>query len=250
MYPGAFAQDMPDKPAVIMGTSGDASSPTASSTRPPTGCRTLFRSLGLQVGDHVAFCLENHPHYLALVWGAHYAGLYYTAMSSRLTTDEMAYIIEDCGARAFVTSAYKRDQAAELVGRVGGDVALYMLDGAIDGYLPLGGRPGVPARHPARRGRGCEGRDMLYSSGTTGRPKGVQFPLPDAPLGTADSLYMLAAGAVRGDRRQPCTCRPRRCTTPRPLRFCMAFHRVGATVVVMEHFDAGRGPGRSSSATG
>ena len=78
----------------------------------------LFRSLGLRPGDHVAFCLENHPRYFAVVWGAHYAGLYYTAMSSRLTTDEMGYIIEDCGARAFVTSAYKRDQAAELAGRL------------------------------------------------------------------------------------------------------------------------------------
>jgi acyl-CoA synthetase (AMP-forming)/AMP-acid ligase II len=53
----------------------------------------VFRSLGLRPGDHVALCLENHPRYFALVWGANYAGLYYTAMSSRLTTDEMAYIV-------------------------------------------------------------------------------------------------------------------------------------------------------------
>ena len=58
----------------------------------------LFRSLGLQPGDHVAFCMENHARLLPLAWGATYAGLYFTALSSRLTTDEMAYILDDCGA--------------------------------------------------------------------------------------------------------------------------------------------------------
>jgi acyl-CoA synthetase (AMP-forming)/AMP-acid ligase II len=235
MYPGAFVQDTPDKPAVIMGTSGevvtyrdlDAAANQASH---------LFRSLGLQPGDHMAFCLENHPRYFALAWGAHYAGLYYTAMSSRLTTDEMAYIIEDCGARAFVTSAYKRDQAAELLGRLPGDVALFMMDGAIEGYTPweeaLAGQPATPLDETR-----AEGRDMLYSSGTTGRPKGVQFPLPDAPLGTADALFMLAAGLF-GATADSVYLSPAPLYHAAPLRFCMAFHRVGATVVVMEHFDA------------
>ena len=75
----------------------------------------LFRSLGLRPGDHVAFCMENHPRFLAIAWGAHYAGLDYTAASARLTTDELAYIVNDCGAQVFITSAYKADQAAEIV---------------------------------------------------------------------------------------------------------------------------------------
>src|ERR671910_1032519 len=176
MFPGAHAETTPDKPAIIMGASGQVIT-YAELDAEANQVSHLLRSLGLRPGDHVAFCLENHPRFFSLAWGAHYAGLCYTAMSSRLTTDEMAYIIDDCGARAFVTSAYKRDQAAELTGRVGDDVALYMLDGAINGYLPwedaLGSQPATPLDGPR-----MEGRDMLYSSGTTGRPKGVQFPLP------------------------------------------------------------------------
>ena len=234
MFPGAHAATTPDKPAVILGGSGqvitygelDAEANRASH---------IFRSLGLQPGDHVAFCLENHPRFFALTWGAHYAGLYYTAMSSRLTTDEMAYIVEDCGAKAFVTSAYKRDQAAELVDRLDG-VPLYMMDGTIDGYESwedaLAAQPATPL--PEER---VEGRDMLYSSGTTGRPKGVEAPLPDAPLGTGESIYFLVT-ALFGATADSVYLSPAPMYHAAPLRFSLAFHRVGSTVVVMERFDA------------
>ena len=91
----------------------------------------VFWEAGLRPGDHVAFCLENHPRYLEIAWGAHYAGLVYTAMSSRLTTAEMAYILADCGARAFITSAYKAEQAAELAEQVSALPVRLMLDGTV-----------------------------------------------------------------------------------------------------------------------
>ena len=73
--------------------------PSPSSTRPPTASAELLRAAGLQPGDHVAICMENHARYLEVVWGCHYAGLVYTARSSRLTSGELEYIINDCGAR-------------------------------------------------------------------------------------------------------------------------------------------------------
>ena len=234
MFPGAHAESTPDKPALIFGAGGrvvtygelDAEANQVSH---------LFRSLGLQPGDHVAFCLENHPRFFALAWGAIYAGLYYTAMSSRLTTDEMAYIVEDSGARAFVTSVYKRDQAAELTGRLGDRVATYMMDGTVDGYESweeaLAAQPTTPV--PEER---VEGVDMLYSSGTTGRPKGVEAPLPGTPLGTADAIHFLIT-ALFGAVAESVYLSPAPLYHAAPLRFCMAFHRVGATVVVMERFD-------------
>ncbi|HEX6570092.1 MAG TPA: AMP-binding protein, partial [Acidimicrobiales bacterium] len=234
MFPGAHAQSTPDKPAVVLGGTGQVVT-YAELDAEANQVSHVFRSLGLQPGDHVAFCLENHPRFFALAWGAHYAGLYYTAMSSRLTTDEMAYIVEDCGARAFVTSAYKSDQAAELVGRLGDGVALYMLDGAADGYEPweeaVAAQPATPL--PEDR---VEGRDMLYSSGTTGRPKGVEAPLPGAALGTGDSIHFLLT-ALFGADADSVYLSPAPLYHAAPLRFCMGFHRVGATVVVMERFD-------------
>ncbi|MGH1502839.1 MAG: AMP-binding protein, partial [Acidimicrobiales bacterium] len=94
----------------------------------------VLRNAGFEPGDHIALCMENHPRYLAVLWGCHYAGLIYTAMSSRLTTEEMAYIIENCEAKGFITSTYKADQAGELRDLMPGVDLRLMLDGTIDGY--------------------------------------------------------------------------------------------------------------------
>jgi long-chain acyl-CoA synthetase len=235
-YPGTYAATTPDKPAVIMSSTGETIT-YAELDAEANRLSRLFRAAGLQPGDHVAFCLENHPRYYGVVWGAHYAGLYYTAMSSRLTTDEMAYILEDCEARAFITSAYKADQAAELVDRMPGVEVRLMLDGAIAGYEPyeeaVAAHPPVPLDEER-----VEGQDMLYSSGTTGQPKGVQVPLPNAALGTApdpvQSLNLLLFGASA----DTVYLSPAPLYHAAPLRFCRTQHRIGGTVVVMEHFDA------------
>lgn len=234
MFPGAHAATTPDKPAVIIGGTGQVIT-YGDLDAEANQVSHVFRSLGLQPGDHIAFCLENHPRYFALAWGAHYAGLYYTAMSSRLTTDEMAYIVEDCGARAFVTSAHKRDQAADLAGRLD-DVALYMLDGTIDGYEPWEDALAVQPATALPEDR-VEGRDMLYSSGTTGRPKGVEAPLPGAPLGTTDAIHLLVS-ALFGATADSVYLSPAPMYHAAPLRFSMGFHRTGATVIAMERFEA------------
>jgi long-chain acyl-CoA synthetase len=70
----------------------------------PLALAQLFRALGLQSGDHIALMLENHPRYFEICWGAHRAGLIYTAMSTRLTEAEVSYIVNDCGAKAVVAS--------------------------------------------------------------------------------------------------------------------------------------------------
>src|SRR4029079_13683954 len=94
----------------------------------------LLREAGVQPGDHVAFCMENHPRYLEVAWGCHYAGAIYTACSSRLTSGELAYILNDCQAKVFITSKYKADQAAEIVAQPPDVGRRLMLDGTIDGY--------------------------------------------------------------------------------------------------------------------
>ena len=140
----------------------------------------LFRDIGLKPGDHIAFCLENNARFLVLCWGAHYAGLVYTAMSSRLTTDEMAYIIDNCGARVFITSPYKADQAAELRDQMPNVELRLSMGGAIDGYDSY--EDAVANASPTPLEHRTAGMDMLYSSGTTGRPKGVLPTVPETPL--------------------------------------------------------------------
>jgi long-chain acyl-CoA synthetase len=236
MFPGTYAATTPDKPAQIMAGTGQVTT-YGELDAEANRASHLFRSLGLQPGDHVAFCLENHPRFLPLAWGAHYAGLIYTPMSSRLTTDEMAYIAADCGARAFVTSAYKRDQAVDLAGRLDG-VARFMMDGTADGYASwedaLAAQPATPL--PGDR---LEGRDMLYSSGTTGRPKGVEVPPSGELVGAADPIQLLLT-ALFGATADSVYLSPAPLYHAAPLRFSMAVHRIGGTAVVMEHFDAAR----------
>ncbi len=235
MYPGAHVESRPDHPAVIMAASGRTITYRELDEEANRLAR-VFHDMGLRPGDHVAFCLENHPRFLAICWGAHYAGLIYTAMSSRLTTDEMAYIVDNCEARAFITSPYKADQAAELRDRMPRVDLRLMVDGTIDGYDSYEEAIAVASPEPLP-GR-VAGRDMLYSSGTTGRPKGVLPKVEPQPLEeggtnvggmlqllfgmTADSVYLSPAPLYHAA----------------PLRFCMGTQAVGATVVVMERFDA------------
>jgi len=235
MFPGAFAATDPDKPAVVMAGSGEVVT-YAQLDAEANQLSHVLRAAGLQPGDHVALCLENSAHFLPAIWGAHYAGLYYTAMSSRLTTEEMAYIIDDCGAQAFITSVHKAEQAAELAGQMPRVKVRLMLDGVIDGFDPyeatLAAQP-VTALDEDR----VEGQDMLYSSGTTGRPKGVKVPLPGAALGEgADGVSGLAQ-LLFGADESTVYLSPAPLYHAAPLRFCRATHRLGGTVVVMEHFD-------------
>ncbi len=234
MYPGAHAQTTPDKPAIVMATSGETIT-YAQLDEEANKLAQLFASLGLQPGDHIAFCLENHPRFLPIAWGAHYAGLIYTAMSSRLTTEEMEYIINNCEAKVFITSLYKQDQAAELVDKMPGVTTRLMLDGTIDGYESY---EAAVADQPAEPIEGrVAGADMLYSSGTTGQPKGVMPARATEPLETAAHSVGGMLSLIFGMSADSVYLSPAPLYHAAPLRFCMGTHVIGATLVVMDRFD-------------
>src|SRR5688572_140837 len=117
MYPGAHAQTQPDKPAYVMAGSGEVVTYGELDER-SNRLAHLFRDAGLQPGDSVAFMMENHPRFYEIAWAAQRSGLYYTAISSRLTHGEAAYIVNDCGARVFITTSARRDVAEKLVGEM------------------------------------------------------------------------------------------------------------------------------------
>jgi len=234
MFPGKFAAETPDKPAYVMGASGytvtykeldDAANRLSQ----------LFRAAGLQPGDNVAICMENHPRYLEVVWGAHYAGLVYTCASSRLTSGELEYIVNDSSSKVFITSKYKAEQAAEIVEGTPDVELRLMLDGVIDGYESY---EDAVARHPAEPlpEPRVAGQDMLYSSGTTGRPKGVKNEFQGLPLDESPGLTGLL-GLLFGVTADAVYLSPAPLYHAAPLRFVRGIHQYGGTTVIMEHFD-------------
>ena len=237
MYPGAHAARIPNKPAVIMAETGwtqtfgelDAAANRLS---------RLFRSVGLEPGDHVALCLENHPRFIEILFGCEYAGLIYTAASSRLTTDELTYIVNDCGARVFITSTYKAEQAAELLDTTPDVELRLMLDGVIDGYESYEDTVAQQSSDPLPER--VAGTDMLYSSGTTGRPKGILPVLQREPLETRVTPVAGMLRALFGMDDTKTYLSPAPLYHAAPLRFSMSSLSLGATVVVMEHFDTER----------
>ena len=158
--------------------------------------------------------MENHPRYLEVALGVPLRRVIYTACSSRLTSSELSYILNDCTARVFITSKYKADQAVEIVDDTPGVELRLMLDGvdrrSMSRYEDAVARSSDdPLPDP------IAGTDMLYSSGTTGRPKGVMPPFAHEPLATATNPVARADGSCcSASRPSPCTCRRRRCTTP------------------------------------
>ena len=233
MHPGLIAEKTPDKAAYIMADSGRAVSYRELDHASNQGAH-LFRSLGLARGDGIAIFMENHPLYFQICWAAHRAGLYYTCISSYLTAAEVDYIIADCGARVFITSTPKAEVAAELAGLLPGIAARYMVGGVIDGYEAyedaVAAFPKTPIADEA------EGSDMLYSSGTTGRPKGIKIPLKEEPFGTPPQLLMLVSQLYRMGP-ETVYLSPAPLYHAAPLRFNLAVQRLGGTCIVMERFD-------------
>ena len=179
MFPGDFAQSTPNKPAYIMASTGEVVTYKELDDA-ANRLANLLRASGFEVGDHIAICMENHPRFFEIIWGCHYAGLIYTACSSRLTSDELSYIVNDCGAKGYITTKYKSDQAAEIVNDIPNAALRLMLDGTIPGFDSY--ETAVQQHSTEPLAERISGMDMLYSSGTTGRPKGVKGVLPRTEL--------------------------------------------------------------------
>lgn len=237
MHPGIFAACTPDKPAYIMADSSITVTFQQLEER-SNQLAHLFRSLGLKAGDHIAILMENHPEFLQLTWGAQRSGLYYTAISHRLQVDEIAYIVNDCGARILITSAEQSGNALQLEGRVPNVEQFYIVGADTGCYQSLDNAllkmPTSPITDES------EGSDMLYSSGTTGKPKGIKTPLENAPLGTPGNLYNLVSALYMNHDMEMRYLSPAPLYHAAPLRYNMTFLRAGSTCIIMEKFDAER----------
>jgi long-chain acyl-CoA synthetase len=234
MTPGWHAERIPDAAAIVMGSSGETVTYAELEQRSTRFARAL-RSRGVRFGDHIAILMENNRPYLEVTWAAQRSGLFYTAINTHLRAAEVQYILDDCGAVALVASAAVTDVVAGLdVSRLAIRVsALGDLSG-FERYAEVlaGAEAGPPEDE-------CEGREMLYSSGTTGRPKGVRKQLPGTPLGDPSSApAQIAQGFIaHGGGPGSVYLSPAPLYHGAPLVGSMSSQRVGATVVVMERFD-------------
>lgn len=232
MHPSHHAKTHPDRPAYIMGGSGETVTYGELEARSNQGAQ-LFRKLGLKAGDVIAILMENHPRFFEVAWAAQRAGLYFACISSKLTAGEIDYIMKDCGAKALITSAGVGPVVDELPPLASG-VKLFMVGSARAPYESFeAARADMPETPIADE---TAGADMLYSSGTTGRPKGIKPPLTGGPIDAPNALSMMAE-LMFGFPPNGAYLSPAPLYHAAPLRWCMGYQRLGGTVVVMEKFD-------------
>ncbi|MEA3077877.1 MAG: long-chain acyl-CoA synthetase [Actinomycetota bacterium] len=234
MHPGVHAETTPDKVAYVMAGSGEEVTYRQLDDR-SNQLAQLLHDRGLRPGDSVAICMENNARYLEATWAAQRSGLYYTCVSSRLTVGEAEYILNDCEAKALVMSNEKRDLAEQLADKIPNVHTRLMIGGAVEGFEPY---EDVVGKYPTEPiAEQLEGTDKLYSSGTTGRPKGVKTKLARTPFGENPGGVGLLTQFLYGFTADTVYLSPAPLYHAAPLRFVMAALRLGSTVVVMEHFD-------------
>ncbi|MCB1683940.1 MAG: AMP-binding protein, partial [Pseudomonadales bacterium] len=231
MYPGHWARVQGDRPAVINADTGAALTWKVLDERSNQVAR-LLRARGLNTGDHVALLMDNRLPFFEIAWGAFRSGLYLTCINRYLTAEEAAYIVEDSGARALIVAAGLPivDELLELIP----DCPTRLIaDGDVQGWenydslrtaqstLPLDEEP--------------MGDSMLYSSGTTGRPKGIKRPLTGLPV--SEGIPGLDRTSPFGFDEHSIYLSPAPLYHAAPFGYCMRTLAMGGTVVMMERFD-------------
>jgi fatty-acyl-CoA synthase len=234
MYPGTWAAATPDKPALVMAGSGEVTTYAELEDRSARLAR-LLHDRGLRPGDVIAFISENRPELFVVYWAALRSGLYVTAVNHNLGTDEAAYIVKDCGASALFASTGKRDLVAAVAEAV--DVPhRFVFGGDLEGFADL--EEGLAASSPELLPEQPHGDDFLYSSGTTGRPKGIKIPLLPISVDEPGYPYVAIFGGLFGYGPDTVYLSPAPAYHAAPLRFMGVVHALGGTVVLMEKFDA------------
>lgn len=232
LYPGTVAESTPDKPAVIRPATGEALTYRMLEDRSRRVAHYL-RGCGLRPGDHVAMVSGNDVRMMEIYWGALRSGLYITAVNWNLTAAEAGFVIDDCGASALFVSA---EAAASVSGDLPSVPHRAAFGAAVPGYDDyeevLADQPDAPLDGEPR------GQDMLYSSGTTGRPKGIKPPLPEGSVDEVPDPYTSIFAPLYGFDDESVYLCPAPLYHAAPLRFCGMVTSVGGTVILMDHFDA------------
>ncbi|WLP90937.1 AMP-binding protein [Gordonia sp. NB41Y] len=236
MFPGVFAARTPDKPAVIRAATGDQLTYRELDEN-STALANHLEGLGLRPGDTIAVVSENDLHIFEAYWAALRSGLYITAINHHLTDEETNYILTDSAAKvvlagASVAAAVARTGEIATLAQPGHRIAW---GGQIDGFTSYEDVLAAADRTP--RTDQPRGTDMLYSSGTTGRPKGIQTPLPQGQVDQIPDAYTAIFAPMYGFDENSVYLSPAPLYHAAPLRYCGVTNSVGGTVVFLDRFD-------------
>jgi long-chain acyl-CoA synthetase len=235
MYPGTHAKVRWDQPAVIMASSGEIVTYGELEAR-TNRLAHFLRASGLRRLDHYSIFMENNIRYVETCGAGERAGLYYTCVNSFLTSEELAYILTNSESKILIASQAKRNVALAAVRQCPNILLCLIVDGSGDGDKvlnldeALAGFPDTPIADEFL------GTPMLYSSGTTGRPKGILRPLPEQPPCQAlpisealTQLWRFHEGLIY--------------LSPAPLYHAAPLYgvyltiRLGGTAIIMERFE-------------
>jgi long-chain acyl-CoA synthetase len=236
MYARQHAEQHPHKPAIVMGATGETVTYGEFEAR-ANRVAHLLRAAGLKRGDHISVFIENGTRMLEIEGGAERTGLYYTLINTYLAPDEVAYILTNSQSRMLFSSAARAPAAAAAAAKCPGLERMLMTGPgdpppgweSCDAAIARCPTDPVPAE--------ALGAAMLYSSGTTGQPKGILRELPDTAPGEALAV-MDFVKAMFGFREGMTYLNPAPLYHSAPAASVSASLRLGATVIVMEHFDA------------
>ena len=234
MYPGKYVRERGGQSAFIMASTGESVTYAELESR-TNRLAHLLRANGLDRLDHYAIFMQNNNRYLEACGAGERSGLYYTPVNSYLTADELAYVLNNSESKVLVTSLAMRDVAALALKQCPKVRLCLTVDGPGDGtFVNLDDAVLKYAGNPITDE--WLGTPMLYSSGTTGRPKGILRPLPEnppvQPLPLFDFLHKLwqyREGMIY--------------LSPAPLYHSAPQAAVGITIrgggtaIIMEHFD-------------
>ncbi|MGB3867807.1 MAG: AMP-binding protein [Xanthobacteraceae bacterium] len=235
MYPGSHVKTRANQPAFIMAATGETVTYAELEAR-TNRLAHFLRARGLERLAHYSIFMENNSRYLECCGAGERAGLYYTCINSYLKADEVAYIVNNSESRVLIFSEEKRAVAVEALKQCPKVEVCLIVDGPGDGDKILNLDEAVrdfPPTPIADENVGCA---MLYSSGTTGQPKGITRPLPEQPPAQGLALldFLLKLWRYRDGMTY---------LSPAPL-----YHsapqaavnlaiRSGGTVIIMEKFD-------------
>ena len=235
MYPGKQAAANPGKTAFIMAETGETVSYGELEAR-SNRLAHLFRASGLQRLDHYSIFMENNAHYVECCGAGERAGLYYTCINSFLTADELAYIINNSQSKLLIISEAKREVAEAALRQCPNVTLCLVVGGKGDGKLFRNFEEAVAAFPATPIADEKLGTAMLYSSGTTGRPKGIVRPIADGPPSEPSPLFMFLFNLWQY-REDMIYLSPAPLYHSAPQAAVSLTIRAGGTAIIMERFD-------------